>query len=97
MSRQLKYKYTDLKINGRLFPSWVLANFKSYKLPEIVSTPGEDPCAKPVVEGKFELHKYQQFLAKFMDYNSPYHDILIYHAVGSGKGANTINIYNMFK
>ena len=39
-----KSKYIDLKINGRLFPSWVLTNFKQYKLPEIVRKEGEDPC-----------------------------------------------------
>jgi S-DNA-T family DNA segregation ATPase FtsK/SpoIIIE len=34
MSKQ--NKYIDLKINGRLFPTWVLANFKKYKLPEYI-------------------------------------------------------------
>ena len=29
-------KYIDLKINGRLFPSWVMANFKKYKLDDIL-------------------------------------------------------------
>ena len=32
--------YIDLKINGRLFPSWVLMNFKKYKLPEIIREKG---------------------------------------------------------
>lgn len=91
MSQRLKNKYIDFKINGRLFPSWILANFKSYKLPEVVKS-DDDPCFR---KSKLELRKYQLFLAKFMDFNSPYHDILIYHGVGSGKTASTINIYNM--
>ena len=90
--------YIDLKVNGRLFPSWILANFKKYKLPEII-TSVEDPCnpkkndkiKEPV---KQELRIYQQFVAKFLDYNSPYRDILLYHGLGSGKTATAINVYN---
>lgn len=92
-----KSNYVDLKINGRLFPSWVLANFKEYKLPKILINTGEDPCNTKTASGKakLELRKYQQFLGMFMDYKSPYRDILIYHGLGSGKTASTINIYNI--
>jgi superfamily II DNA or RNA helicase len=85
-------KYIDLKINGRLFPSWVLANFKDSKLPEIMQTE-EDPCN--IRQTKFNLKKYQEFLSKYLDYRSPYHDILIYHGLGSGKTRTAINIYNV--
>lgn len=89
--------YIDLKINGRLFPSWVMANFKDYKLPEIKRKDGEDPCNVKTSDNKssLELKTYQKFLGKFMDYNSPYRDILMYHGVGAGKTASAINIYNM--
>ena len=40
-----KSGYIDLKVNGRLFPTWILMNFKKYKLPEIIREKGEDPCA----------------------------------------------------
>lgn len=86
-------KYIDLKTNGRLFPSWVLANFKKYKLPEIIKKAGEDPCN--VQDAKLELKKYQEFLTKYMDYKGNQRDILIYHGLGAGKSRSTINIYNM--
>ena len=86
-------RYIDLKTNGRLFPTWVLANFRKYKLPEIIRKEGEDPCKRK--ESKLELHKYQLFLGKYLDYRSPYQDMLIYHGMGSGKTAATINIYNI--
>lgn len=89
-SRGRRGKYIDLKINGRLFPSWLLANFKKYKLPEIIRGQG-DPCNETV---KIELKKYQLFLSQYLDYKSPYHDILIYHGLGSGKTGSSINIYN---
>jgi len=87
-----KNQFIDVKNNGRLFPSWVLANFKKYKLPEYeYLLTGEDPCK---VELKAVFQKHQVFLEKFFNYNSPYRDILIFHGLGSGKTASTINIYN---
>lgn len=92
--------YIDLKVNGRLFPSWILANFKKYKLPEIF-TSAEDPCnpktsSKTVSEPiKKELRLYQLFVSKYLDYSSVYHDILLYHGLGSGKTATAINVYNV--
>jgi len=87
-------KYIDLKINGRLFPSWVLANFKHYKLADMLKVSGddEDPCFK---KSKLELRRYQQFLSKYLDFHSPYKNILVYHGLGSGKTTSAINIYNM--
>lgn len=85
-------QYVNLKINGRLFPTWILANFSKYKLPEIFID-GSDPCNNKKLGS--ELRKYQDFLGKYLDYNSPYRDILIYHGLGSGKTRSAINIYNV--
>ena len=38
-------KYIDLKFNGRLFPTWVLANFPKFKLPEIIQDESYDACS----------------------------------------------------
>ncbi|AYV78881.1 MAG: DEAD/SNF2-like helicase [Edafosvirus sp.] len=86
-----QYRYIDLKINGRLFPSFLMSNFKKYKLPEIMQKGDEDPCQ---VTTKKELRLYQLFLAKYLDYLSPYRDILLYYSTGSGKSGTVINIYN---
>lgn len=87
-----KSVYPNLKINGRIFPIWILKNFAKYKLPEIIRKDDEDPCQ---VKTKLELRKYQEFIGTYLDYKSPYHDILIYHGLGSGKSATTINLYNV--
>lgn len=84
-------KYVDLKISGRLFPTWVLANFKAYKLPEILQM-DDDPCYRTT---KLELKKYQLFLGKYLDFNSPYKNMLLYLGLGSGKSSSAINIYNV--
>lgn len=52
----------------------------------------EDPCNRKL---KLELRNYQLFISKYLDYRSPYKDILLYHGLGSGKTASAINIYNM--
>lgn len=81
--------YPDLKINGKLFPLWVLKNFKKYKLDSVNKQSTEKN------KGKKELTKYQKFIGSYLDYRSPYREILLYHGLGSGKTATTINIYNI--
>jgi superfamily II DNA or RNA helicase len=83
--------YPNLKINGRIFPIWILKNFSKFKLPEIIRKDNEDPCN---VKTKLELRKYQEFIASYLDYRSPYHDILLYYGVGAGKSAAVMAIYN---
>lgn len=85
-------KYIDLKINGRLFPSWVLLNFKEYKLPPSLRVENDDPCLRKT---KLELRKYQEFISSFLSYKSAFKDILLYHGLGSGKTATTINLMNI--
>ena len=90
-------KYIDFKINGILFPSWVVANFQKYKLPDIIKSGDDDPCNKKGDSGKIrlELRKYQTFISQYMDFKSPYRDLLLYHGLGSGKTASAINVYNV--
>ena len=95
MSEDNKTNFIDLKINGRLFPIWVLANFKKYKLPPIEKPSGNDPCNYTQEGQTLELRSYQKFLSSFLDYRSPFRDILIYHGLGSGKTGSAINIYNI--
>ena len=84
-------KYINLKVNGRLFPSWVLLNFNKYKLPDVFQK-SDDPKNKKT---KLELQKYQSFLAAYLDFKSPYKEILLYHGLGSGKTATVINLINI--
>lgn len=85
-------QYVDLKTSGRIFPIWILHNFKRYKLPEILRKESDDPCN---VEVKMELRKYQEFIGKYLGPGSPYTSILLYHGLGSGKTATAINLMNV--
>jgi hypothetical protein len=82
----------NLEQNGRIFPLWVMQNFKKYILPEIIRKEGEDPCNEKI-ENKITL--YQEFIGQFLNYESPFKDMLIYHGVGSGKTNTAINLYNI--
>ena len=75
-----------------LFPLWFMKNFKKFALDEIIDDPDVDPCTKKV---KKELQKYQSLLASYLDYASPFHDVLIYHGLGSGKTATAVNIISV--
>lgn len=83
----------NLEVNGRIFPSWVMKNFKRYVLPEIIRKEGEDPCNEPMQKDKLTV--YQDFIGNYLDYRSPFKDLLVYHGVGAGKTVSVINVYNI--
>lgn len=99
MSTPSKNKYIDLKINGKLFPLWILSNFKKFKLTkDDIKDDGKN--TKDKVDDRtnrqvLSLRKYQAFIGEYLDYKSPYQDILIYHGLGAGKTAAAINVYNV--
>ena len=82
----------NLEQNGSIFPSWVMENFKKFILPEIINKNGDDPCNEQVKE---ETTLYQQFVGQFLNFQSPFKDILVYHGVGAGKTNTSINLYNL--
>lgn len=91
--------YVDLKVNGRLFPSFIMANFKKYELEEFTNMiDGSDPCdnkVKGTTQIKQSLRLYQEFIGKYLDFRSPYKNILLYWEVGVGKTSAALNIYNV--
>ena len=90
----LQSQYPSLTQNGKLFPSWIVYNFKKYKIPKQTLATDIDGCIQQEKRAKLELRNYQIFLSKYLDYNSPYSSILLYHGLGSGKTATAIGIYN---
>jgi len=82
-----------LEQNGRVFPSWIMKNFKKYVLPEVIRKEGEDPCNEAIEKGK--LTTYQKFIGEYLNYRSSFRDILLYHGVGAGKTVSAINVYNI--
>lgn len=92
MTQYSKKNNINLEQNGRIFPNWIMDNFKHYILPEIIRKEGEDPCNEKLGE---KLTLYQEFIGQYLNYQSPFKDILLYHGVGSGKTNTAINVYNI--
>ena len=61
--------------NRKEFIEWINRTFIKYRI--------DDKLLKP--SKKFIPFKYQQFLRDYMQNNSPYRGILLYHGLGSGK------------
>ena len=74
---------------GKLFPIWIMKRFKEFMLDEIIDDPNIDPCS---IKMKKELKEYQVFVSRFLEYNSPFKDILVYHGLGTGKTATAVNL-----
>jgi SNF2 family DNA or RNA helicase len=83
----------NLEQNGRYFPNWIMKNFKKYVLPEVIVKEGVDPCNEVREENKLNI--YQEFIGQYLNYRSPFKDILLYHGVGAGKTISVINLYNV--
>ena len=77
-------RYQPLLQNSKLFPSWIVHNFKKYKIPKTSDIEKDiDGCIQQNKDEKSNLRNYQIFLSKFMDYNSPFNSILLYYGTGS--------------
>ena len=73
--------------NKKYFVEWVNETFLKYR-----ATGKELPYSK-----KFTPFKYQQLLRDYMQNNSPYRGVLLYHGLGSGKTCTAITIAENLK
>ena len=73
--------------NKKEFINWVTSTFIKYRAD-----------AKSVIQTKnFTPFKYQKLLRDYMQNNSPYRGILLYHGLGSGKTCSAIEIAENLK
>jgi superfamily II DNA or RNA helicase len=73
--------------NRKEFISWINETFIKYRA---------DGKLYPLT-GKFTPFKYQKLLRDYMQNNSPYRGILLYHGLGSGKTCSAITISENLK
>lgn len=100
MADSVKISYdSDDEYHSRLtLPYWVPTNRKNFSdfiqkqfVPEFQQ---QDPLTKHDFQGETvaQLHTPQQFVAEYLQDNSPYRGLLLYHGLGSGKSAASIAI-----
>jgi len=75
----------------RAFSKFIETTFKSLKLPPL-KEPDYDACLKKGASGQqeVEVYQYQKFIREYMNSDSPYRGILVYHGLGSGKTCSAI-------
>ena len=88
----IQKKKINLLSNGRLFPTYIMKNYKNFILPKNEEMVG-DPCELTI--DRTEVPKYQSFVSKYMDYASNNNSLLMFHDVGTGKTASAIFFLNM--
>ena len=75
--------------NKKRFPKWVTETFRKYLL--------TGNKLAPSVNGKFTPFLHQKFVRDFMQNNSPYRGLLLFHGLGSGKTCTSITIAENLK
>ena len=85
-----KSKYPS--INDDDFNDKITKIYKSYEIPK--DKQNINKYCKPK---EFQLQKPQQFLSKFINPNTPYKSLLIYHRIGAGKTCTAIQIAEQWK
>ena len=80
------------KITDTKFQKKIATRFSGYKIPKKEDT-FENICF-PV---KYTLQQPQKFLAAYLNPNTPYKKVLIYHKIGGGKTCAAISIAENFK
>ena len=77
--------YPDIKDPD--FSKKITKKFNKYKIPK--KKKSFDQICFPK---QFELQLPQQFLPKFINPNTPYKGVLVYHRIGSGKTCTAVQI-----
>jgi superfamily II DNA or RNA helicase len=77
----------------KAFPDWINTTFMKYQMN------GKPTASKPTKSGKkvFKPFLYQNFLRDYLQTDSPYRGILLYHGLGSGKTCTAIHIAESLK
>lgn len=82
----------NLKTNGKLFPLYIMKNYKNFVIPKTIET-DEDPCF--VTKNNKDVNDFQRFIGTYMGYNTNNNSLLLYHDVGTGKTSKAIVFLNM--
>ena len=73
--------------NKKEFTEWVTTTFSKYRISEKIG----------LKQNGFKPYNYQKLLRDYMQNNSPYRGILLYHGLGSGKTCSSILIAENLK
>lgn len=81
------FEYPDVSDPELQYKLYKKKEFYSYRIPERIDINDYDKIKKLRENQckKFEMHPYQSYVANFINPNTPYKGILLFHGLGSGK------------
>ena len=102
LKKLIKKEYTYPEIDDSEFQNKIYKKreFYYHKIPEnkILKNYNEIKNYRDkICGGKFQLYTHQSFLSNFINPNTPYKGLLIFHGVGTGKTGTVISIAENFK
>ena len=95
-----EYTYPELDDNDFQKKIYKKREFYYHKIPEnekLDSYQQIKDYRDKICGGKFNLYTHQSFLSNFINPNTPYKGLLIFHGVGTGKTGTAISIAENFK
>ena len=82
------------------FLNWYDKTYKDYRITgqpkKITVTCDEKECEQEIVEKKIDLFTHQKVVRDYINDNSPYRGLLVYHGLGVGKTCSSIAISEGF-
>ena len=84
--------------NRKIFASWFNTNFKKYRSRKTISDiECDDSAVCEIKPTKFELFTHQEIVRDYLNTESPYRGLLIFHGLGVGKTCSSIAVAESFK
>ena len=76
----------------KAFRQFIIQTYRDYKLPAPSSIPNPHACEDMSAASSSEqkAFQYQEFVRDYIQRNSPYRGVLVYHGLGSGKTCTSI-------
>ena len=90
-------EYDDVNFQSKIYNK---REFYYHKIPQLNTMKNYEEIKQyrdDVCGGKLELYTHQAFLANFINPNTPYKGLLLFHGTGTGKTASAISIAENFK
>ena len=83
--------------NRKIFASWFNTNFKKYRTRKAVADVECEGTECEVKPTTFDLFTHQKIVRDYLNTESPYRGLIVYHGLGVGKTCSSIAIAEGFK
>ena len=98
LKKDISYpEYDDPNFQSKIYKKREFYYHKIPELPELKTYKDIKSYRDNICGGQLKLYEHQSFLANFINPNTPYKGLLIFHGVGTGKTGSAVSIAENFK